>query len=70
MKSCSLNDFLKELAPWLDKDHIRKVQWEDGGRLTVFFLDGMRNVYQIDDCSREQVLAALDGLKKRGIPLE
>ena len=67
MKTCSLNDFMAELRPWLDKDHIRAAELQEDGRLVVYFLDGMKNVYTIDDCSREQVVAVLADLKKKGI---
>ncbi len=70
MKTCSLNDFMEELKPWLDKDHIRSAVLEENGNLVLYFLDGMKNVYQIDDCNKEQVKAVLDDLKKTGIPVQ
>ncbi len=70
MKKCTLDDFLAELNPWLDRDHIRKVLLEGEDQLVVVFLDGMKNVYQIDDCSRERVHAALADIRDLGIPVE
>ncbi|MGV1099371.1 hypothetical protein ACUUL3_08170 [Thiovibrio sp. JS02] len=70
MKKCSLHDFMEELRPWLDQDHIRSGEVNDAGHFTIHFLDGMKNVYQIDDCNREQILSVLADLKKRGIPVK
>jgi hypothetical protein len=67
MKSCSLNDFMAELAPWLDKEHIRSAALDEKGHLVIHFVDGMKNVYHLDDCSTEQVLHTLRKLKKRGV---
>ncbi|OKY74045.1 MAG: hypothetical protein BM485_15620 [Desulfobulbaceae bacterium DB1] len=70
MKSCSLNDFMQELQPWLDKDHIRKASVDDKGHFILHFVDGMKNVYHIDDCNKEQVDNVLQDLKKQGISVE
>lgn len=67
MKACSLNDFMAELAPWLDKEHIRSAALDEKGHLVIHFVDGMKNVYHLDDCSTEQVLHTLRKLKKRGV---
>ncbi|MCK4837658.1 MAG: cell division protein FtsQ [Desulfobulbaceae bacterium] len=69
MKSCSLNDFMQELEPWLDNDHIKEAFIDDGGHLTLLFTDGMKNVYGIDDCNKTQVEAVLQDLKDKGIPV-
>lgn len=66
-KSCSLQDFMEELNPWLDRDHIRKVQIDGDGRLVLFFFDGMRHVYDITDCNRAQVDEVLASLQAKGI---
>lgn len=68
MQKCSLHDFMRELEPWLDREHLRSVSTDEDGHLVVCFLDGMRNVYHIDDCNRQQVSAVLAELSKRGIP--
>ena len=67
MKSCSMNDFMKELAPWLDKDYIREAQLEDNGNIVLRFQDGVSDVFQIDDCTKEQVGKILNDLKDKGI---
>ncbi len=67
MKQCSLNDFMEELKPWLDTNHIRSAEWSGGSRLTLYFLDGMKNVYQVDDCNDKQIRAVISDLKKRGV---
>lgn len=67
MQTCSLNDFMGELKPWLDRDHIRSVEIDPQGHCVVHFQDGMKNVYAIDDCNRAQVDAVLKDLEKRGI---
>ncbi|MFP3983167.1 MAG: hypothetical protein ACLFV2_05695 [Desulfurivibrionaceae bacterium] len=67
MKTCSLNDFMEEIKPWLDGDHIREAHTDDKGRFILLFRDGMKNVYYIDDCNREQVEAVLKDLEKKGI---
>lgn len=70
MKTCSLNDFMEELKPWLDKDHIRSAIVDGKGHFTVNFLDGMKNVYIIDDCNKVQIQAVLEDFRKRGINVE
>lgn len=67
MKQCSLHDFMEELKPWLDKDHIRSAELSDGNRVTLYFLDGMKNVYQVDDCNEAQIRAVVSDLRKKGI---
>lgn len=70
MKQCSLNDFMEELKPWLDKNHIRSAELSGGDQLTIFFLDGMKNVYQIDDCNEKQIRDVVSDLKKKGIMVQ
>ena len=70
MKTCSLNDFMEEIKPWLDTDHIREAHIDDNGHFVLQFLDGMKNVYHIDDCNREQVKGVLKDLKTKGIPVK
>ena len=69
MKTCSLNDFLEELNPWLDKDHIKEVHVDDQGHFILQFMDGMKNVYNIDDCNKNQVKEMIKTLKSKGIPV-
>ena len=67
MKTCNLDDFMTEMQPWLDSDHIRKAYLDDKGHFTLRFRDGMKNVYNIDDCSKGHIDEILKDLTKRGI---
>ena len=67
MKTCSLNDFMEEIKPWLDTDHIREAHLDDKGHFILHFLDGMKNVYNIDDCNEARIKGVLKDLKSRGI---
>ena len=69
-KSCSLHDFMEELTPWLDRDHVKSASIDGEGRLVLFFLDGMRHVYDINDCNRSQVEDVLNDLRGKGIAVE
>ena len=69
MKSCSLNDFMQELRPWLDSDHIKEAFIDKKGHFALIFRDGMKNVYDIDDCNEEQVKAVIEELRAKGIPV-
>ena len=70
MKQCSLNDFMEELKPWLDTNHIRSAEVSGGDQLTLYFLDGMKNIYQINDCNEKQIRAVIGDLKKKGIAVK
>lgn len=70
MKTCSLNEFMEELKPWLDKAYIKKAFVNEDGRFVLIFLDGMKNVYHIDDCNRNQIEKVLKDLAARGVPTE
>lgn len=67
MKTCSLNSFLEELTPWLAKEYIREAGLDDKGHFVLYFTDGTRNVYQIDDCNASQIKSVLKDLKGKGI---
>lgn len=69
MKTCSLNDFMEEIRPWLDDFHIREAHIDEKDRFVLKFKDGMKNVYHIDDCNREQVEAVLKDLGEKGIKI-
>ena len=47
METCSLNDFLEELNPWLDKDYIKEVHVDDKGHSILYFRDGMKNAHGV-----------------------
>ena len=70
MKTCSLNDFMVEIKPWLDTDHIREAHLDDSGHFVLHFLDGMKNVYYIDDCNEAQIKGVLKDLKSKGITVK
>ncbi|NTV14100.1 MAG: hypothetical protein HGA96_09275 [Desulfobulbaceae bacterium] len=70
MKNCSLNDFMAEIGPWLDSEHIRGAEVDGCGHLVLHFVDGMKNVYLIDDCNAAQISNVLKDLQKRGIRVE
>jgi len=70
MKNCSLNDFMVEIGPWLDRDYIRWAELDGSGHLVLHFVDGMKNIYVIDDCNAAQIGKVLEDLKKRGIRVE
>ena len=69
MKTCSLNDFMNEITPWLDKDHIKEAHLDAKGHFVLSFNDGMKNVYHIDDCNEAQIKNILMDLKSKGIPV-
>jgi len=69
MKTCSLNDFMAEINPWLDKDYIREAHLDDKGHFVLQFRDGMKNVYHIDDCNEAQIKKVIKDLKSKGIPV-
>ena len=70
MKTCSLNDFLAELTPWLDKDYIARAYIDIERRFVLEFNDGTKNVYLVDDCNEAQIKNVLNDLKKKGIATE
>ena len=70
MKTCSLNHFLEAVKPWIDSEYIRNAHLDADGNFELNFVDGGKNVYRIDDCSREQLKAVLADLKEKGIPVK
>lgn len=70
MKTCALQDFMEELKPWLDRDHIHRAELDEEGRFTLYFNDGMKNVYTIDDCNRAQLAGVVKELRQQGIEVE
>lgn len=66
-KTCTLRDFMAELKPWLDRDHIRRAELDVPDHLILHFNDGMKNVYAIDDCDAVQLEEVLKNLAGRGI---
>jgi predicted glycosyltransferase len=70
MKTCSLSDFMKAMTPWLDDDYIRKACLDKNGHFVLLFTDGVKNVYNIEDCEKSQLKEILEDLKKKGVPVE
>ena len=70
MKTCNLSDFMKALTPWLNNDYIRKACLDDNGHFVLLFMDGVKNVYHIEDCENSQLKAILEDLKKKGVSVE
>ncbi|MFU8818246.1 MAG: hypothetical protein ACNA74_00825 [Desulfurivibrio sp.] len=70
MRTCSLHDFMTELKPWLDSDHIREAELDEHHHLILHFMDGMKNVYEISDCNRQQIGEVLENLRQKGISVQ
>jgi len=67
MKTCTLNEFLLAVKPWISDEYIQKAYLDDNGNLVLHFRDGVKNVYQIDDCTSGQIKNILRDFKKAGI---
>ena len=70
MKTCNLSDFMKAITPWLDDAYIRKACLDDNGHFVLQFMDGVKNVYHIEDCEKSQLKTILEDLKNKGVPVE
>ncbi len=70
MKKCNLSGLIKSLSPWLDQDYIRKVCVDENGDLILMFTDGVKEAYEIEDCTQSQLKTILEDLKKRGVSVE
>lgn len=70
MKSCSIHDFLEEINPWLNNRYIRKSLTDGKGNFIIYFLDGTKNTYRVDDCNKKQVVNVLRDLKIKGVSTE
>jgi hypothetical protein len=69
METCSISDFMRTIEPWLSEKYIRKVLINEKDRVELIFLDGVRQVYLINDCSKGQKKKMLDLMKQKGIPV-
>ncbi len=67
METCLLTDFLESIKPWLSQDYIRKAYLDGNDHMVLLFNDNVKNVYRIDDCTREQMVEILKDLKQKGI---
>ena len=70
MRTCSLTDFMEIIIPWLSSEYLNKFYKDDKGHLLLQFTYGIKDVYQIEDCTEEQLRVALEDLKKKGIQVE
>ncbi|KHE90713.1 MAG: hypothetical protein K8F52_07755 [Candidatus Scalindua rubra] len=70
MKTCNITDFMGIITPWLSSDYLRRVYKDDKGHLLLEFRDGVKDVYQIEDCTDEQLKEVLVGFKEKGIQVE
>ena len=67
MNTCTFNEFMQMLKPWLNDDYIRQAHLGAEGTLTFRFVDGGYQTYQIDDCTSEQLGNTIERLEKHGI---
>ena len=67
MKTCSLNEFMASIRPWISDSYIRRAHINSQGDFVLEFIDGVKNAYRIDDCTRDQLEGVLAGLKNQGI---
>ncbi|MBC8550585.1 MAG: hypothetical protein H8D23_13140 [Candidatus Brocadiales bacterium] len=70
MNTCSLTDFMEIITPWLSSEYLKSVYKDDKGHLLLLLRDGVKDVYQIEDCTDEQLRELLEDLKKKGISVE
>lgn len=69
MKQCSLDHFSQSLELWLDQNYIRSATIDPRGRVTLTFMDGVKESYEICGCDRAQVMRACKYLSARGVPV-
>jgi len=69
MNECKFNEFMRMLKPWLNDDYIRQVRLGTEGNLTLWFVDGGYQIYQIDDCTSQQLENTIELMKKNGIQI-
>jgi len=43
---------------------------DENGHFVLLFMDGVKNVYNIEDCEKSQLNSILEDLKKKGVPVE
>jgi hypothetical protein len=70
MKTCTLQGFMDELGPWIDRSYIRSASLDGEGNVTLLFTDGVEETFAIEGCSKDHVREILAGLQKRGIPIQ
>ena len=67
MKTCTLNDFLAAVNPWIDNAYVRNAYLNSDGHFVLNFTDGVKNIYQINDCNIGQLESILSEFKQKGI---
>lgn len=67
MKQCSLSQFTESLSPWLNNNYIRSVTLRDDDSVVFSFIDGVSDVYEINDCNRSEIEKVCRDLQERGI---
>lgn len=67
MRTSSFTDFMKELKPWLSSNYIRKVSLNNKGHFVILFVDGVTNVYNIENCTESQKKMIFKDLKEKGL---
>ncbi len=70
MRKCSLTDFMEIITPWLSNEYLKRVYKDEKGHLLLLFRDGVKDVYQIEDCTEEQLRDVLEDIKEKGIQVE
>ena len=70
MRTCSLTDFMEIITPWLSNEYLKRVYKDEKGHLLLLFRDGVKDVYQIEDCTEEQLRDVLEDIKEKGIQVE
>ena len=61
---------MTSLTPWLDDDYIRKVYLDENGHFVLLFMDGVKNVYNIEDCEKSHLIKILEDLQKKGVSVD
>ena len=70
MRTCSLTDFMEVITPWLSNEYLKRVYKNEKDHLLLLFRDGVKDVYQIEDCTEEQLRDVLEEIKEKGIQVE
>lgn len=70
METCLLTNFLESIEPWLSEKYIRKVYRDQNDNVVVLFNDNVKNVYKIEDCTKEQMVEILEDLKRKGVDVQ
>lgn len=58
---------MQTLKPWLNDDYIHRASVGAEDTITLWFVDGGHQTYQIDDCTSGQLENTLKHLKKKGV---